>query len=801
MQGYPVICQHVPLRTFVGLSIEPPETGQADWCLSALPEDHLGYTSISDSFEQVRWRTLADTADDSPYGDRVDDFLHKLQKRRSPVSRALSANTRDALDPIRLLRIRVLTLNEVARGSVNWSGAMAAALAGALFVAACNVDSNGHWGGERIYAAGVPLQSEAFVWELALMLEVAFQGGPPAESYSYPLASGWGPYCSIVARESPILYHRALYPEVGRAVPTRAISNLSKDSNQPYPALGERAVPRGCAVGIVRTARVRDVRTHDAEEMREHENHSIYPPVELITFLESVLSKRPRSPACKELLNILAAVGSLSASHGSTLPQAVDMSYATIALLTLNVWEALEALLEPVSKVTAVDTTRSSSLRTRSRLLASAMSKIQATLVALGRDWFEGDVAVAEFSRVAHRYGISPESAIKMHGWGRGGSLVYVVPTRWDDSQVISFLEEFRQATETAAQGPLAFEWCSLEGNDGRGVQVEKPFETRARILLGTKTSSTVMSGSAKVYLRLGGHDASTNASIEVFGSSGTGKSRFIEGLVERYADWGANVVWVWSKDSPRERLFGKHRSERVELGRDAGLVRSTSVEGLLASLADSAATSTRNALEPRVCAELGENYWKGLAAAAGRLYDLLPSDGSESSVAIYLIDLTAYLTDAERTAATAFIFTFLQLAFRHHSEDVQRQIYARVLPVEDTRGAQSDRDIPKLVLVNDEAHRIGQLASLDRILREGRSAGLATVLASQELRDLDELAHADTIVCFRMDPASAKTLAEIMENTEKGQKELATELRTLVYGRPMIFYGGGWRERVTAPW
>ena len=82
-------------------------------------------------------------------------------------------------------------------------------------------------------------------------------------------------------------------------------------------------------------------------------------------------------------------------------------------------------------------------------------------------------------------------------------------------------------------------------------------------------------------------------------------------------------------------------------------------------------------------------------------------------------------------------------------------------------------------------------LASLDRILREGRSAKMQTILASQEVRDLEDLARTETIVCFRMDPMSAQTLAGFSEHDSEQQHLLADELTRLPPGQMIVLHGG----------
>lgn len=804
LQGYPAITQHIPLRIFVGLAVTP-DVPDPTWKLSEYPEDHVTYSPLEDRFTPIRWRTIADSTINYPVGDAIDHFLGRILAGSNSdplwlsILNDLSRDDLLKIEHLRTYQMRLLTLSEISRGSTNWSGAISAAIAGAIFVASQSVPPN---------TADVPkpdtfepnqqLFGSPQIWSLARRLETYFQGCDPAQPQACERSSGWGPYASVLNTAYPFVYDRARYPTHHPFDPKSLI-------------VGTNSAVRGCTVGIVRTATVRDAgRSSDVDqtlleaargngaissafnEMALENSRRIAPQLVVEAVRATIEgdagladSRAPESQFLMILNNLLVeAVGERSLSP---VPKALDLWYSTIATSTLNVWRALSVLTNNVDDDGDQARTRSF-YRTWLRLLATSLRQANAAMLGIGRDWAEGDGVISGFYEAAQRFGIAGDSAIKIHGWGKGGSLLYVLPNRWDDEAIYTFLGQFRESAERISGGPLAFEWSSKAGFDERGVVVEKPYQTFARIVLGIRRSRSGTNSNEPVVLRLGSRDSAASASVEIFGGSGTGKTEFIKGLIYEYVERGAKVVWVWSKDKPRKgNPVGRIERPNVlsldccdELTETGQQSDSSDRD----AIAVHAWRATLEAFSPGVVRAIDEDQlFRSLRAFVPKLEALLPlrENGKLRSGVpdLTLIGLTDWPDDFERSIATGFVFTWLQLAFRKRKEK------------------SSDWDPrPKLVIVNDEAHRISAIGSVDRIIREGRSAGLATVLASQETRDLSSLAHADTIVAFRLDPRSASRLAGMMEPGKEARRELASDLTSLTHDRPMVFHGGRWRER-----
>jgi hypothetical protein len=84
-----------------------------------------------------------------------------------------------------------------------------------------------------------------------------------------------------------------------------------------------------------------------------------------------------------------------------------------------------------------------------------------------------------------------------------------------------------------------------------------------------------------------------------------------------------------------------------------------------------------------------------------------------------------------------------------------------------------------RYLLVIDEANRVGGFASLDRLLREGRAAGLAVAVSSQRPQDLPDIAHAvaGTTVCLRLGLKAAQVAAGHLDGADTGLAERIARL------------------------
>jgi hypothetical protein len=96
-----------------------------------------------------------------------------------------------------------------------------------------------------------------------------------------------------------------------------------------------------------------------------------------------------------------------------------------------------------------------------------------------------------------------------------------------------------------------------------------------------------------------------------------------------------------------------------------------------------------------------------------------------------------------------------------------------------------------RYALVVDEAHRVADFKALDTLVREGRSKGLAVILATQQPSDLPEVVatNAATKICFRLPDATMSAAAA--RRLDPSDPTLPEQLRTLGVGEAFVRLGG----------
>ena len=97
-----------------------------------------------------------------------------------------------------------------------------------------------------------------------------------------------------------------------------------------------------------------------------------------------------------------------------------------------------------------------------------------------------------------------------------------------------------------------------------------------------------------------------------------------------------------------------------------------------------------------------------------------------------------------------------------------------------------------RYVAVVDEAHRVASFRAVETMIREGRSKGLAVLLATQQPLDLDPVvaANAGTKVCFGLPDATVAQMAA--RRLDPANPHLAEQIRTLGVSEAFLSLGGG---------
>jgi phosphoribosylcarboxyaminoimidazole (NCAIR) mutase len=96
-----------------------------------------------------------------------------------------------------------------------------------------------------------------------------------------------------------------------------------------------------------------------------------------------------------------------------------------------------------------------------------------------------------------------------------------------------------------------------------------------------------------------------------------------------------------------------------------------------------------------------------------------------------------------------------------------------------------------RYLVVVDEAHRVSPFTAVQTMIREGRSKGLAVVLATQGPSDLpDVVAHnAQTKICFGLPEGTVATMAA--RKLQPNNPNLAEQIRTLGKGEAFVSFAG----------
>ena len=96
-----------------------------------------------------------------------------------------------------------------------------------------------------------------------------------------------------------------------------------------------------------------------------------------------------------------------------------------------------------------------------------------------------------------------------------------------------------------------------------------------------------------------------------------------------------------------------------------------------------------------------------------------------------------------------------------------------------------------RYIMVVDEAHRVTGFKAIQTMAREGRSKGLALVLATQQPLDLPEVvaANAQTKICFGLPDATVAAMAA--RKLQPDNPRLAEQIRTLGVGEAVLALAG----------
>ncbi len=307
------------------------------------------------------------------------------------------------------------------------------------------------------------------------------------------------------------------------------------------------------------------------------------------------------------------------------------------------------------------------------------------------------------------------------------------------------------------------------------------------------------------------GQDVLQNGHVEIWGSSGMGKTQFVMTLLAQlsrhsgthfgiadfkndYSDANgfpefadAEFLDLWEEGAPYNPLALTNDSER-------------SIDTAVIELRDTIEEATRSftrmgvrqkaklnkALEAAYATGKGEGRWPTLRTLDDQLDD---------DLAGVMGDLTRHRLFKEGPPLGDVIDRNVVFGLSKIPGNGQTTILAAgfILSALLLR-IQNLPPVPntiRYVGVIDEAHRVADFKAVQTMIREGRSKGLAVVLATQQPLDLQEVtgANAQTRICFGLPDATFATMAA--RKMQPDNPRLAEQIRTLGVGEAYLSLRG----------
>ena len=319
------------------------------------------------------------------------------------------------------------------------------------------------------------------------------------------------------------------------------------------------------------------------------------------------------------------------------------------------------------------------------------------------------------------------------------------------------------------------------------------------------------------------GDDALSNGHMEIWGSSGAGKTQFVMALLSQLAavtgarfgiadfknDYGrgfpsqadADFVDLWEGASYNPLALPSNRERDV---------RAAVIE--LRDIVDVATQSftrmgirqkqkLRDALEEAYRIGQEEGRWPTLST----LHSLLDDDlrgiiGDLTGEPIFGDGLPLGDVIQQNT-----IFGLSQIPGNGLTTVLAAGFILAALQLR-IQGLEPVPNTIRYAVVVDEAHRVSSFKAVDTMVREGRSKGLAVILATQQPGDLGEVvsSNAQSRICFRLSDATVARAAA--NKLDQGDRSLPEQIRTLGAGEAFVSLGGeaprllrmaqNWRDR-----
>ena len=305
--------------------------------------------------------------------------------------------------------------------------------------------------------------------------------------------------------------------------------------------------------------------------------------------------------------------------------------------------------------------------------------------------------------------------------------------------------------------------------------------------------------------------DVLRNGHVEIWGSSGMGKTQFTMSLLAQMsrgngshfgiADFkndysedtgfptlaGATFLDLWNEGAPYNPLALSDASPRAI---------TTAIIELRDTVDEATKSFTRMGVRQRGKLEkaLGSAYEAG--QAEGRWPTLLTLDGFlDDDLSGVLGDLTRHSLFQSGEPLGAVIDKNVVFGLSTIPGNGQTTMLAAGFILSSLLLAvQNLPPVPntiRYVAVVDEAHRVSGFRAIQTMIREGRSKGLAVILATQQPLDLPDVvaANAQTKICFGLPDATVATIAA--RKMQPDNPRLSEQIRTLGVGEAFVSLSG----------
>ena len=310
---------------------------------------------------------------------------------------------------------------------------------------------------------------------------------------------------------------------------------------------------------------------------------------------------------------------------------------------------------------------------------------------------------------------------------------------------------------------------------------------------------------------RVTGSSALANGHVQIWGSSGAGKTEFVKSLLAQLSATGARFGIADFKNDygPDARedfpasvgatfcdLWGQPGAPYNPLALAEGEDRDTRIIEFRDAIEEATSSYQRVGIRQKLAIEETLRVAYDEAAEERRFPTMLDLNRLlPSSVHHILGDLSRYQIFADGPPLSEVISENVVFGLNRIPGNGQTTVLAGAFLLSSIalaiQGMTPVANAIRYAVVVDEAHRVAKIRAVDLMVKEGRSKGLAMILATQSPADLPEAVdtNAQTRICFRLSDATIATQAA--RKLDSNDKTLAERIRTLETGEAFVSMQG----------